>query len=679
MYLADGGHSERVGASKGSRAPQGPVYWVSRMPSCAKCHRDVVAGALFCASCGAAIVPEPAPGEAADPYIGQTFKGMYFIQRRVGAGGMGYVYKAMHVTLDVPVALKILKKALLADPAIVQRFHREARAASRLRHPNVIGVTDFGQTEDGTLFMAMEYVTGKSLARVIAEEFPLTERRVVHIGAQVLAALAEAHAAGILHRDLKPENVMLESRRDETDSVKVLDFGIAKIQLPGGEGTQPALTQAGLVCGTPGYMSPEQWSAEELDARSDLYAVGVLLYEMLTGKLPFEATTPMAMARKHLTEQPVPPSQRRLDHGVSADLDALVMRALSVDREQRPASADEMRADLLACVLLPEPEVEAEAQGEARKTVVLPREGTPRTAPATRSRTPGAARKVTPGASPRTGTEAMPRPPAGGVGPTPSRQARPPGRRGGRTPTTPLGAARAPVTPRHEMDEEGVEGGEESLAPATPRPRLPVLVAVAVAVLAVVGVGIFALRGSPRRPPAVAEVTAKAPEPTAPPATPPPVVAEPLPRTPEPPPPEPPRAEPPKPEPAPVKTPEPLVARAPRPTPRPRLPAASPGPAETPVPLAKGNCSQPLHWEHGLEKISTPEPGTGDGVLVIRALPWGQVSVCGAPYGDAPLELRVHAGKYAVRVEHASKSDEKTITVAAGARVPFAVDFTKLQ
>jgi serine/threonine-protein kinase len=147
------------------------------MPACTKCHRDLATGALFCASCGTPAVPDQ--GERADPYIGQTFRGTYFIQQKIGSGGMGQVYKAMHVTLDVPVALKILRKALLADPAIVQRFYREARAASRLRHPNVINVTDFGQIEDGTLFMAMEYVAGKSLARTIAEEFPLSEQRVV--------------------------------------------------------------------------------------------------------------------------------------------------------------------------------------------------------------------------------------------------------------------------------------------------------------------------------------------------------------------------------------------------------------------------------------------------------------------------------------------------------------------
>jgi len=318
-------------------------------PVCGKCHRDAQAGALFCPFCGSPILPD-AGGEGTDPFIGKTFRGTYFVQRKIGEGGMGVVYQAMHVALDIPVALKILRRALLSDPAVVQRFHREARAASRLRHPQVVAVTDFGQTDDGALYMVMEYIAGKSLARLISEEYPLPEERVVRIGAQILAALEEAHAGQVLHRDLKPENVMVEARRDEPDAVKVLDFGIAKIQLPGdGQGT---LTQAGLVCGTPGYMSPEQWGGQPLDARSDLYSLGVTLYEMLTGKLPFEQSTPLEMVRRHLTERPQPPSARRPERTFSPALEELVMRTIAVDREARPESAAALRAELLACPLL---------------------------------------------------------------------------------------------------------------------------------------------------------------------------------------------------------------------------------------------------------------------------------------------------------------------------------------
>jgi serine/threonine-protein kinase len=291
-------------------------------------------------------VATPSSGHPPDPFLGQTLKGVYFIQQKIGDGGMGLVYKAVHLELDAPFAVKIIRGALLSDPGVVGRFQREARAASRLHHPNVVAVTDFGQTEDGLLFMVMEHVPGKSLARVIADESPLSERRVVFIGAQVLSALAEAHANQILHRDLKPENVMVETRRDTSDSIKVLDFGIAKVLMTGTSAS--TLTQAGLVVGTPGYMSPEQLAGDDLDPRSDLYAVGVVLYEMLTGKLPYAPRTPIQMARVQATEPPLPPSSKR-SRPVSRELEALVMRALAPLRENRPQSADEMREQLLRC------------------------------------------------------------------------------------------------------------------------------------------------------------------------------------------------------------------------------------------------------------------------------------------------------------------------------------------
>ena len=280
--------------------------------------------------------------------MGQTIKGTYLIQQKIGGGGMGDVYKAIHTKLDSPVALKIVKPALLGHTAMVHRFQREARAASKLHHPNVVAVTDFGQSEDGMLFMVMEYVAGKSLAQVIADDAPISERRVVHIAAQILSALAEAHANQILHRDLKPENVMIERRRDVRDSVKVLDFGIAKV-LAAGAGAS-TLTQAGLVCGTPGYMSPEQLRGGDVDARSDLFSLGVVLYEMLTHKLPFDAQTPMEMLHKHLSE-PIPPPSKRRGRPVSPELEGLVLQALSAARDARPASAEAMRGELLGAAL----------------------------------------------------------------------------------------------------------------------------------------------------------------------------------------------------------------------------------------------------------------------------------------------------------------------------------------
>ena len=249
----------------------------------------------------------------------------------------------------------------------------------------------------------------------------------------------------------------------------------------------------------------------------------------------------------------------------------------------------------------------------------------------------------------------------------------------GRRPTTPARASQrslpSPTPPRHEMDDLA---DDDAVPPTTtPGSKVGVIVAVVATALAVAGVSAFAFRESLfKKPPAVravdtplAPASTPAPPPTPEPRPTPAPVPTPAPATPTP-----------QPTPAPVTptpqpTPTPVVRRA-RPTPTPVPP---PVPTEAPVKLTSNNCSRPLHWEHGLEKISTPEPGTGDGVLVVRALPWGEVSVCGAPYGPAPIELRVHAGTYTVRVEHTSKSGEKTITVAAGARVPFAIDFNKEQ
>ncbi len=317
------------------------------MSVCTNCHRDAPDGALFCGFCGSSIRPIVDPGGPADPLIGVTVGGKYHVHQLLGRGGMGDVYKATHLTLDRPVVLKLLKKHFQSDQSLVQRFHREARAASRLNHPNSITIIDFGQTEDGTLFMAMEYLAGRTLEQVIAEEHPLAEYRVVHIGAQILAALSEAHALGIIHRDLKPANVMIESRLDVSDFTKVLDFGIAKLNEPGTPGT--GTTQVGMVCGTPGYMSPEQVRGEKLDARSDLYAVGVIIYEMITGLLPFDSLTPMGLVTKHLVEDPTPISVRNPRVSVSIRLETLIMRALARNREERFPSAGEMRAALLSC------------------------------------------------------------------------------------------------------------------------------------------------------------------------------------------------------------------------------------------------------------------------------------------------------------------------------------------
>jgi serine/threonine protein kinase len=282
--------------------------------------------------------------------VGRTINDAYLVQERIGAGGMGHVYRAIQINLGRPVALKLLRPGLASEATVVQRFHREARACSRLHHPNVIQVLDFGQTEDGRLFIVMEYVPGCSLLDVLHHESPLAEPRAVHLAAQILSALAEAHREGIVHRDLKPDNVMVESRSDEPEFVKVLDFGIAKLRDPNADDGR--LTGTGVICGTPNYMSPEQASLSPTDARSDLYSVGVILFEMLTGRLPFQAATPAAMAQAHAAEPPPPMSERcPLGHFVSPALEALVLKALEKDPVHRFQTAEEMRRELTACPL----------------------------------------------------------------------------------------------------------------------------------------------------------------------------------------------------------------------------------------------------------------------------------------------------------------------------------------
>lgn len=310
---------------------------------CPSCGAEAGGVSKFCPSCGQTLV-RTAP---ADDYIGKVVGKKYRVESLLGEGGMGKVYKAKQTALDKMVVLKVLRQSLQSDERTVARFQREAKAASRLNHPNSISVLDFGQAEDGSLYIAMELVAGKDLHEILSKEFPLPESRVVRIVSQVLSALADAHSVGVIHRDLKPENIMVEQRRGEADFVKVLDFGIAKIQ-DAADDDGPALTRAGFVCGTPEYMSPEQARGSQLDARSDLYAVGVILYQLTTGMLPFDADSAVGYATKHLMEEPQAPSKRRPDLRISQPMEWLILRAMSKDPGARPQTADVFRHELLA-------------------------------------------------------------------------------------------------------------------------------------------------------------------------------------------------------------------------------------------------------------------------------------------------------------------------------------------
>ncbi len=312
--------------------------------SCHKCNAPLVNTANFCTSCGASVTQD-ASVEETDPYIGQLFAGNFQVQERIGVGSMGVVYLAEQLSLKKKVALKILKGNAAQSQEALQRFQREARAASRLNHPNSISIFDFGQNEDGASFIAMEYLDGHDLGQVLSEEFPLDPERVVNLLIQVCSALDEAHAAGIIHRDLKPANIVVSKRRSGEEFVKVLDFGIAKLNDPEASGG-PHLTQDGLICGTPAFMSPEQVKGLELDPRTDIYALGVVLFMLLTGRLPFQANSSAGMAAKIITEAPPRPSKVRLDLQVPDLFDPIIERAMAKQREDRYESALAFRAAL---------------------------------------------------------------------------------------------------------------------------------------------------------------------------------------------------------------------------------------------------------------------------------------------------------------------------------------------
>ncbi|HVX95678.1 MAG TPA: serine/threonine-protein kinase, partial [Polyangia bacterium] len=287
-----------------------------------------------------------------DPFPGRLIAGNFRIERLIGQGAMGNVYKAEQLSLGKAVAIKILHAHLMDDEKLVGRFKREAKSASKLNHPNSIQIIDSGQESDGTLYIAMELLAGRDLAQVIRDEFPLSLPRVIRIMTQVMSALDEAHAHGVIHRDLKPSNIMLIERRGEKDFVKVCDFGIAKATSADGkeEDRQQMLTIQGLVCGTPEYMAPEQARAEVLDGRADLYSAAVILYQLVTGDIPFRADSPMGIVSRHLAEVPIRPSTRRPDLPIPKALDDLILRGMEKDRQKRFPTAVDFRAALEAIV-----------------------------------------------------------------------------------------------------------------------------------------------------------------------------------------------------------------------------------------------------------------------------------------------------------------------------------------
>ncbi len=285
---------------------------------------------------------EPAT-TSTDPYIGQTFGGKYVIERRLGEGGMGIVYGARHKAIGKRFAIKLLHGDAVKDPEVVERFKVEAQAASSIGSEHIIDITDFSEAADGSTYFVMEYLDGRPLSKLIEELKRVPPNRIARIAKQIALGLGAAHQAGIVHRDLKPDNIFLVKRSGgEVDFVKILDFGIAKV----GQSANK-LTKAGAIFGTPHYMSPEQASGSPVDHRTDIYALGVILYEASVGRVPFDADNFMGILTQHMYKAPVPPrAVPECPPDLPPGLEVIIMRCLRKKPEERYSSMDELAEDL---------------------------------------------------------------------------------------------------------------------------------------------------------------------------------------------------------------------------------------------------------------------------------------------------------------------------------------------
>ncbi len=285
---------------------------------------------------------EALPGDQdgpGDKLVGTTIDGRYEVESVLGEGGMGLVYKAKHIVLQKSLAVKVLRPDVSRDEEIITRFRQEAQSASAIGNQHIIDISDFGTLPDQSTYFVMEYLEGTDLTGAI-EAGVLEPVRVVHIAKQLCQALGAAHEAGIVHRDLKPDNIYLIRRGGDANFVKVLDFGIAKVG-----GSSSKLTRAGQVFGTPHYMSPEQCSGSGVDHRTDVYALGIILYEMCTGAVPFDADNLMGILTKHLYEQPVAP--RQMVPELPEDLEAVILKAMAKQADLRYQNMGELYEDLL--------------------------------------------------------------------------------------------------------------------------------------------------------------------------------------------------------------------------------------------------------------------------------------------------------------------------------------------
>jgi serine/threonine-protein kinase len=318
------------------------------MKACPSCKTEYPGGEVFCPLDGSRLLSHSklsidTRSDPGDPLVGTTVSERYRILRRIGEGGMGIVYEAEHVVIEKRVALKVLRDDFSKRQDVVDRFRQEAKSASRIGHENIVDISDFGETIHGQSYFVMEMLSGEDLANVLAREGTIAPQRAVRIAAQCCKALGAAHVKGIVHRDMKPENIFLTEREAQKDFVKIVDFGIAKmsdLETQGPPGRK--LTKTGMIFGTPEYMSPEQAAGKPLDHRVDVYAIGVILYEMLVGRVPFVGDTFMGVLTQHMFE-PIPPMETiNPNVRVNAELETVIFTALAKDPAQRYGSMEQL-------------------------------------------------------------------------------------------------------------------------------------------------------------------------------------------------------------------------------------------------------------------------------------------------------------------------------------------------
>jgi serine/threonine-protein kinase len=315
------------------------------MRLCGQCLRRVWDDqAVYCPFDGLRLAP--AEQADTDPHLGTTLLGQFHLIEAIGSGAVGTVYRAWQAGTDRMVAVKLLHPELARDRALRNRFVREARAAARLNHQNVVAVHMVAETDGGIPYLVMELVVGRTLEEVLVDEGVMAPARAVAIARQIASALADAHAAGVVHRDLKPANIVMVARRGG-EQVKLLDFGVAKLVDQGGDWDEDTtqITREGAIFGTPQYLAPEQAQGGAIDGRADLYALGVLLYEMLSGRVPFSGTA-VSVMMAHIIHPPEPLTH--LAPHVNPRLAAVVMRCLDKDRALRFATADDVARALIA-------------------------------------------------------------------------------------------------------------------------------------------------------------------------------------------------------------------------------------------------------------------------------------------------------------------------------------------